>query len=56
MLLVRVHGPPRVYGGVLWPECREPVRWGRQVVRDRVVVVVRVCRLCVVPRDRWERW
>ena len=39
-----------------WPESREPVQWGRQVVVDCVVVVVRVCPLCVVPRRRWERW
>ena len=56
MLLVRVHDPPRVYGGVWWPECCEPVQWGRYVVLDCVVVVVGVCRLCVVPRRWWVRW
>ena len=49
MLLVRVPGPPRVHGVVRWPKCPEPVQWGRWVVLDRVVVVLRVCSLCVVP-------
>ena len=52
MLLVCVHGSLLVYGGVWWPKCLEPVQWGRQVVLDCVVVVVRVCRLCLVPRRR----
>ena len=56
MLLVRVHGPPQVYGGVRWPECRETVQWGLQVVRDGVVVVMGVCRLCAVPRHWCKRW
>ena len=51
MLLVRVHGHLQVRGGVLWPECREPVQWG-----EWVVVVLRVQWLCVVPWRWWVRW
>ena len=39
MLLVPVHRTPRVYGGASWPECCEPVQWGRQVVLDCVECV-----------------
>ena len=56
MLVVCVHGPLRVYWGAWWPECREPVQQGWQVVLDCVVVVVRLCRLRVVPGHRWGRW
>ena len=56
MLLVGVHGPLRVYGGAWWPQWCEPVQWGRQVVLECVVVVVRVCRLCVVPWLPCELW
>ena len=55
MLLVCVRGSPRVHGGVSWPVCCGPVQWGRLVVLDRVVSVLRVCWLCVVPR-RWLVW
>ena len=33
-----------------------PCFFGRQMVLGRVVVVVRVCRLPVVPWHRWGRW
>ena len=56
MLLVPVHGPPRVYGGVRWPGCREPVHRGRYVVLNHVVVLVWVCWLRVVPRRWWVQW
>ena len=56
VLLVRVHGPPRVCGGAWSPEGREPVQRGWQVVLDCVAAVVGVCRLRVVPGHRWERW
>ena len=49
VLSVRMHGPRSVYGGVRRPQYCAPVLWGWQVVLDRVVVVMRVCRLCVVP-------
>ena len=55
VLLVHVRRPPRVHGGVRWPECCAPVQWGRYVVLDRVVVVVKVCWLCVVPWRWWVR-
>ena len=47
VLLVCLQGPLWVYGGTWWPECPESVQWGWQLVLERVVVVVRVCRLCV---------
>ena len=53
---MRVHGPLRVFGGLGWPESREPVQCGRYMVLDRLVVVVRVCWLCVVPRRCRVRW
>ena len=56
MLLVRVHGLPRVYRGASWPEYPDLAQGGRQVVLNCVVVVVRVCRLRVVGLHRWERW
>ena len=56
VLLVRVHGPRWVFRGAWWPKCCGLVRWGRQVALDCVAVVVRVCRLHVVPWHRPERW
>ena len=56
VLIVRVQGPLWAYGGVWRPEYRGPVLWGRQVVLSRVVVVMRVCRLRVVPWHWWGRW
>ena len=56
VLLVCVHVPLWVYGGAWWPECRRPVLWGRQVVLDREVVVMGVCRVHLAPWHRWERW
>ena len=56
MLLVCVRGSSRVHGGVPWLVCRGPVQRGRRVVLDRVVVVLRVCWLCVVPRRWWVWW
>ena len=49
VLLMRVHGPPWVYGNFLRLDCRGPVLWWCKVVLDRVVAVVRVCRLGVAP-------
>ena len=49
VLLVYPRGPPRIYGGRWWLKCRGPVQRGQQVVLDRVMVVVRVCRLRVAP-------
>ena len=56
MLLVCVRGSSRVHGGVPWLVCHGPVQRGRRVVLDRVVVVLRVCWLCVVPRRWWVWW
>ena len=56
MLLVCVRGSPRVHGVVPWLVCRGSVYWGQRVVLDRVVVVLRVCWLCVVPRRWWAWW
>ena len=56
VLLVCVRGLWRVHGGVLWLECLRLVQWVRRLVLDRVVVVLRVCWLCVVPRRWWVWW
>ena len=56
MLLVCVRGSSRVHGRVPWLVCRGPVQRGRRVVLNRVVVVLRVCWLCVVPRRWWVWW
>ena len=56
MLLVRMHRPPRFYGGAWWPEFCEPPQWGRQVVLDCVVGVLRLCRMGAVPRRWWDWW
>ena len=56
VLLSCVQGPLWVYGGARWPKCRGPMHWARQVVLDRVVVVVGVCLLRVAPCRGWERW
>ena len=56
VVVVRVGGSPRVDGGVRWSVRREPVYTGWCVMLDRMVVVLRVCWLCVVPRRWRERW
>ena len=56
VLLVPVHVPQWVHWGLWLPECGKPVLWGWQLVLDCVVVVVRVCRLCVAPWQWWVPW
>ena len=56
VLILRLQGPLRARLGVWRPEDRGPVFLGRQMVLGLVVVVVRVCRLPVVPWHRWGRW
>ena len=45
MLLVSVQSPLWVYRGAWWPECVGPMHRERQLVQDRVVVVVGLCGL-----------
>ena len=55
MLLVRVHGRPAGPWGRMVARMLQAHAVGPQVL-DRVVVVVRVCWLCVVPQRWWVRW